>query len=276
MPKLSIIIPTFNSAGTIQRCLHSVREQTFTDYEIVIQDGGSSDRTLEFISEFRRENPGVMIDLKQEPDNGVYDAINKAIRRARGEWLHFLGSDDELYAPDVLNKMLGIPDASDSDALYGNIQCIGRMGSVPDGTIYDGPFNLIKLLNENICHQAIFYKAVFVAEVGNYNQKYVIQADWDFNLRCWARGRFRYVDMVVVKFYSGGITSQGKRDECFRMDMAANVVQYFGFSIFSPTVNGPTFHWLGGIAKMQRAKGSVYYVAGRVLRLALRLLGANK
>ena len=77
MPKLSIIIPTFNSAGTMQQCLRSIASQTFTDYEVVIQDGGSSDQTVELIHEFQRNNPGISIELEQEPDKGIYDAMNK-------------------------------------------------------------------------------------------------------------------------------------------------------------------------------------------------------
>ena len=228
MPKLSIIIPTLNSAGTIQSCLRSIGNQTFKDYEIVIQDGGSSDCTVELIQELQRETPGIKVDIKQEPDNGIYDAMNKGVRRATGEWLYFLGSDDELYDQYVLGKMLGSHQADGSDVLYGNVQWIGGVGSIADGAIYDGPFDLSKLLTKNICHQAILYKAAFVGEIGSYNTQYVVRADWDFNLRCWAKGRFKYVDVVVAKFYMGGFSNQGRPDLQFQSDMATNLVRYFG------------------------------------------------
>jgi glycosyltransferase involved in cell wall biosynthesis len=228
MPKLSIIIPTFNSATTIQRCLLSIRLQTFTDYEIVIQDGASSDRTVDLIREFTKENPKVKLELKQEPDKGAYDAMNKGMCRANGKWLYFLGSDDELYDQDVLGKMLGSDPPADTDVLYGNVKMIGRVNAVADGTIYDGPFDLAKLLRKNICHQAIFYRASLLREVGSYNTKYAVLADWDLNMRCWAKGRFRYRHVTVARFYSGGISSQYRPDTQFYADVKANEFRYFG------------------------------------------------
>jgi glycosyltransferase involved in cell wall biosynthesis len=228
MPKLSIIIPTFKSAGTIQRCLDSIRVQIFTDYEIVVQDGGSSDRTTELIEQFRRENPGIKLELEQGRDKGVYDAMNKAMRRASGEWLFFLGSDDEFYNENVLDKVLCIPEAADCDVLYGNAQIVGIAGWAEDGAIYDGPFDLSKLLTKNICHQALFYRAAFAREIGDYNQEYVVCADWDFNMRCWAKGQFKYVDVLVAKFHGGGNSSNARPDPHFEADLTTNIIQYFG------------------------------------------------
>lgn len=228
MPKLSIIIPTFKSAGTIERSLHSIGVQTFTNYEIVVQDGGSSDRTTELIEEFRRENPGIKLELEQERDKGVYDAMNKAMRRASGEWLFFLGSDDELYNKNVLDNVLNSPEAADCDVLYGNAQIVGNAGWAEDGAIYGGPFDLGKLLTKNICHQAMFYRAAFAREVGDYNQEYVVCGDWDFNMRCWAKGRFNYVDVIVARFHAGGNSTNFRPDPDFEADVAANIIKYFG------------------------------------------------
>jgi glycosyltransferase involved in cell wall biosynthesis len=237
MPKLSIIIPTYNSARTIQRCLSSIRIQTLTDFEIVVQDGGSSDRTVQLIQEFVRENRGITLGLRQEPDMGVYDAMNKAIRRANGEWLYFLGSDDELYDQNVLSKMLGSGKTADTDVLYGNVLIIGRASWAVDGAIYDGHFDLRKLLTKNICHQAIFYKAAFFRRVGEFNPKYVVCADWDFNMRCWAMGLFTYVDLVVAKFHAGGHSTKGRSDPHFGADAAENLIRYFNFSPSDPLMS---------------------------------------
>ena len=241
MPKLSIIIPTFNSAATIQRCLHSIRMQTFNDYEIVIQDGGSSDGTVELIQEFLRENLGGNLKLAQEPDHGPYDAMNKAVRRAGGEWLYFLGSDDELYDQNILGTVLLSREAADFNVVYGNVQVVGNAGWAADGAIYDGPFDLRKLLDVNICHQAIFYRAVFVAEVGAYNPNYIILADWDFNMRCWAKGQFSYIEVIVAKFHGGGISTQARPDPKFEADVTQNVMQYFNLSPTDPLINSRSF-----------------------------------
>jgi GT2 family glycosyltransferase len=229
MPKLSIIIPTYNSAATMERCLNSIRVQTFTDYEILIQEDGSSDRTVELIKEFQRQNPEIDLKLNLEEHAGAYGEMNNGIRRATGEWLHFLGSDDELYNQDSLSKSLGSPEAAGCDVLYGNVQIIGNAGWAADGAIYDGSFNAQKLAAKNICHQAMFYRAALVAGVGFYNVNYVICADWDFNMRCWAQGaRFKYVDVIVAKFHAGGMSTQNRPDPQFEADFAGNIGRYLG------------------------------------------------
>lgn len=227
MPMLSIIIPTFNSVATIERCLRSIAVQTFTDYEIIVQDGSPNDDTARAIERFQEAHQNIAIRLHREPDSGIYDAMNKARAKARGEWLYFLGSDDEFYNDNVLSRVLGCRDAANTDVLYGNVQMDGTGDPNADGAIYDGPFDLSKLLTKNICHQAIFYRAAFAARVGRYNPKYVVLADWDFNMRCWAKGRFSYVDMIVARFHFGGDSTQGKVDARFRADVTANIVRYF-------------------------------------------------
>ena len=88
--KLSIIIPTFNSANTLRRALDSIIGQTLNDLEVLIMDGVSTDQTLDIAKTYNDNR----IRIFSEPDNGVYDAMNKGIDKASGEWLYFLGSDD--------------------------------------------------------------------------------------------------------------------------------------------------------------------------------------
>ena len=93
MPRLSIIIPTFNSAKTLSRCLDSVISQSFTDWEVLMMDGVSNDDTIKIASSYQDSR----IQIYSEPDKGIYDAMNKGIDKAQGEWLYFLGSDDWLF-----------------------------------------------------------------------------------------------------------------------------------------------------------------------------------
>ena len=272
MPKLSIIIPTFNASNSIERCLQSIINQSFTDYEVVIQDGGSFDKTIEVISDVQRVNGGIEIKLHQERDRGVYDAMNKAIHRASGEWLYFLGSDDELYEPNVLSRVMGSQDAVLADVLYGNVKVIGNARWAMDGAVYDGRFDLKKGLTTNICHQAMFYRREFVRTIGNYNISYVICADWDFNMRCWSKTTFRYIDVIVAKFYAGGMSTQDRIDEHFSADVAANVVQYFNLSISDPLINTPAFVGYGDIVRMQHPGKLSGLTLGRVLRTLVRRL----
>jgi hypothetical protein len=167
--------------------------------------------------------------------------MNKGTQRATGEWLLFLGSDDELHDQDALAKSIGSQHTTDCDVLYGNALVIGKVSWAADGTIYDGPFDLKKLLDRNICHQAIFYKAELLKQVGGYQQKYVVVADWDLNMRCWARGRFKYVDAIVANFHGGGNSSNHRPDPEFARDVTRNVIRYFNLSPNDPLINTSDF-----------------------------------
>lgn len=103
MPKLSVTLPTFNASGYIERCLHSIRIQSFRDYEVVLEDGASSGDTVRTGGSFRNANPEMDERAFGEKDNSEYEAMNKGSQRPTGEWHYFLGSDDELHDENVLS-----------------------------------------------------------------------------------------------------------------------------------------------------------------------------
>lgn len=275
MPKLSIIIPTFNSTPTINRCLQSIAAQTFTDYEVVVQDGSPNDDTARAIQKFQESHPDFPIRFHRERDNGVYDAMNRAVAKARGDWLYFLGSDDELYDRNVLTDALATKNTAACDVIYGNVRMIRNSGETHSESLYDGRFDLKKLFRKNICHQAIFYRTEFLRQIGPYNTDYKFLADWDMNFRCWAKTKFRYIDTVVAKFHLGGLSNGGTIDERFYADVADNVLRYFRFSLLNPLVNCPGFVGDGGIRKMQFSKGKLFGLSGRVMRGVLRNVWSN-
>jgi glycosyltransferase involved in cell wall biosynthesis len=279
MTLLSIIIPTFNAAESIERSLESIAGQTFTDYEVVVQDGSSNDETSRTVQRFLEAHPDFSLRLYRERDRGVYDAMNKAVARANGEWLYFLGSGDQLHDERVLAATMSTKNTADCNVIYGNAEIIGDCTWAKSGTIYDGPFDLPMLVNKNICHQAIFYNADFARNVGEYNVDYVVCGDWDFNLRCWARTKFKYIDITVAKFIAGGISSTQPEDRKFYRDFVANLLHYFHFSPLSPVLNAPGFHALSDVVAIQRSRGKMYSLCGRTVRCFLKLrmkLGAGR
>jgi len=271
MPLLSIIIPTFNSADSIERSLESIAAQTFTDYEVIVQDGSPNGDTARAIGKFLAVYPDCPIRFYRENDRGVYDAMNKAMVKASGEWLYFLGSDDQLYDDCVLTNVMSSQNTADCNVIYGNAEIVGDCAWARSRTIYDGPFDLQMLLSRNICHQAIFYRADFARKVGEYNANYVVCGDWDFNMRCWARTKFKYIDVTVAKFIAGGLSSGISRDRQFYRDFVANILRYFHLSPLSPLVNAPGFNWLSDVILIQRSRGELYSLCGRVVRRILRL-----
>lgn len=223
----SIIIPTFNSGATLKTCLESVLSQNFGDFEVVIEDGLSKDNTLEVAAAFGDNR----IKVFSEADKGVYDAMNKAVSRASGQWLFFLGSDDVFYNAEVLQAIKQQLDRTSAALVYGDVEIIGNSSWAKDGQIYMGEVSSATLFTNNICHQAIFYSKKIFQGNNRYNLKYSICADYDFNLLCASRYKMEYVPVVVVFFKSGGL-STAQNDAAFAQEKWPNIVRYFGRKLF--------------------------------------------
>jgi glycosyltransferase involved in cell wall biosynthesis len=231
VPFFSIIIPTFNSASTLAQTLNSVLLQSFADLEILICDGKSGDRTLDIILEYQVKDN--RINYISEPDKGIYDAMNKGISKAKGKWLLFLGSDDQLYDGNVLKSAFDFLNNTVADLVYGNVQLQGDASWAQDGIIYDGEFSKAKLFEKNICHQAIFYSAGIFNKVGTFNINYNICADWDFNLRSFAFCKVQYIDLVIAKFIGGG-QSTSAHDKLFTpRERVFNIKKYYNLSFYN-------------------------------------------
>lgn len=205
--KLSVIIPTYNSQETIKNCIESLIYQTYTDYEVLIMDGESQDNTLEIIRSFNDDR----IIISSKKDKGVYDAMNKGIVCSKGEWLYFLGSDDKLYDENVFENIFKEVRISNPDIIYGDAYF------VTNKCFYAGEFSRERLVNErNICHQSIFYKKKLFERLGYYNLEFFINADWDFNIRCFSTPDFKikYIALPIV-YYNDltGLSSNGRQTD---------------------------------------------------------------
>jgi glycosyltransferase involved in cell wall biosynthesis len=197
LPLVSIIIASYNCCTTIETALQSVILQNYSNMQLIVIDGGSSDGTYDIILRYK-ENIDYHVS---EPDCGVYDAFNKAIDRVDGEWLYFLGADDEIVDRDVLSTCMKA--RSNSKMIYGNV--IYRDSRKK----YDGKFTSYKLCHKNICQQAIFYHRDLFARIGKFNTCYKILADWDFNMRCFAMNGVNpvYVEFDVAIYSEAGLSS---------------------------------------------------------------------
>ena len=206
----SIIIPTCNASSTINTAVASVINQSFINFEIVIIDAVSSDDTLQILNKYADNR----IKIICEKDKGVYDAMNKAVEIAEGEYLYFLGSDDFLYDNNVLQNIFNFSKVNHSDVLYGSVIFSSNR------SIYAGEFTLERLLfTQNICHQAIFYNKECFKKLGNYNLKYYLLADWDFNIRCFMHPSFKinFIDTIIAVYNdSTGLSKDnGEADKIF-------------------------------------------------------------
>jgi glycosyltransferase involved in cell wall biosynthesis len=226
--KFSIIVPTFDSGLSLSNCLTSIVNQTFTDYEVIIIDNNSKDNTLEIISDFSSKHNNIR--WISESDRGIYDAMNKGIKIAKGSWLYFMGSDDRFYNNSVLSQISDSIKLTPNKILYGNVLIDGDAGWAKNGQIYDGEFTLLKLIDRNISHQAIFYhKSVFKRQ-GGFNRKYEICADWDLNLRLWSSYTFYFSDLIIAVF-KGGNSSSITPNNYTESEKWKNIARYFKASV---------------------------------------------
>jgi glycosyltransferase involved in cell wall biosynthesis len=200
-PLISVIIPAFNASACIREALYSLLQQQFTLFEVLVVDGASKDNTVEIVKEFAaRDN---RVRFISEKDAGIYDAMNKGVRLAAGEWLYFLGADDVLHNVQVLKSVAPVLQETNALFVYGNV----LMGHQQHW--YDGEFSYEKLLRKNISHQAIFYNRKVFPLVGEYNLQYKSHADWAFNINCFNHGvATRYVNLLIAHFSVGGASSQ--------------------------------------------------------------------
>ena len=263
MPFFSIIIPTYNSAATLQSGLDSILLQEFVDYEILIIDGGSGDNTIGIVKSLHETCP--MLRYISEPDAGIYDAMNKGIDIASGDWLYFMGSDDQFYCKTVLDKITVAAETAQHHVLYGDVLINGDTSWAKDGDRYDGSFDIKKLFRKNICHQSIFYRRDFVkGEIGYFNLDYKLCADWDFNLRCASKTELVYLNQIIARFNGGGESTQNYMDENFSRDFLKNVMAYFHVDAFDPMINDPQFPYYHEVLALQKDRNYLRYFTGKL------------
>jgi len=226
-PTFSIITPTLNASATIGDVLQSVSVQSYKRIEHIIVDGGSTDATSEIVSRYSARLRHVR--FLQGKDKGLYDALNKGILASLGDYLLFLGSDDVFHDQEVLSDLVNKRVFSSNKVIYGNVLVAGDTGWAKDGDLYDGLFSKEKLIRKNICHQAIFYPRKIFSRLGFYNIQYVINADWDMNLRCWADESFSYVDRIITTFNAGGCSTNAV-DKAFKNDYLKQIKLYFNLT----------------------------------------------
>ena len=191
MTKISVVTVCYNAQDTIEKTIKSVVEQDDTDFEYLIQDGVSSDRTTDIVAKYQKQYE---IKLVSEKDQGLYDAMNKAVKRSTGEYILFLNSGDVFCDRQVLSRMAA---SLEGDIVMGNVIRLTTDGEVKEG--YAGRHTVFKLLlsGRMPCHQVIFAKRKLLLEMA-FDLSYSICADFDFMVRCVKSGcSMKYVDLDV-------------------------------------------------------------------------------
>lgn len=191
--KLSIITVNLNNCNGLQKTIDSVISQTFKDFEWIVIDGGSTDGSKELIEQYSNH----FAYWVSEPDKGIYNAMNKGIRVAQGEYLQFLNSGDWLWEHDTLQKMFAIPPIE--EIIYGD--CIEADGT---HSIFPHIINTLFLYKWSINHQSTLIKSCLLKETG-YDENYQIASDWKFFLNSiiFNSVSYRKIDIIVTGVQEG-------------------------------------------------------------------------
>lgn len=207
MPRLSVITVVFNNVRDIERTMLSVLNQTYTNIEYIIIDGGSNDGTLELIDKYKDRITKVV----SEKDNGIYDAMNKGLTLATGEYVLFMNSGDEIYASDTVEKVFD--SAPDADIYYGETEMFDEKWRSLGQRRHKSPeklsFTSFKY-GMSVSHQAIYIRRSLTSP---YSSEYKLSADIDWILNVLKKAKkIVNADCYVAKYMVGGMSKKKHRE----------------------------------------------------------------
>ncbi len=202
-PRLSIVISTLNASRTLARCLDSVAAQSFRDFELIMIDGGSSDDTSEIAA---RYGPLVTY-FNSEPDSGIYDAWNKALRLVCGEWICFLGADDRFTTPDALTRFSSMATYPEVTLVTARVDMTGTTGDVLRSS---GQAWKLATMKKYMCvaHPGAWHHRSLFDTYGTFASAYRLAGDYEFLLRSAASIRAVFVPESLVTMQLGGISNR--------------------------------------------------------------------
>lgn len=206
--KISVITASFNCAETIGDTLASVAAQRHTLVEHVVVDGGSRDGTLDVLNRHRQQL-AVMIS---EPDRGIYDALNKGIVYSSGDVIGFLHADDMFAGPDVLNWVAEAFTDPAVDAVYGDLQYVGRDDTSRVMRYWRSSPYASGMLARGWMppHPTLYVRRYLYERLGGFNTGFRVAADYEFILRLFTQPGLRtiYIPRVMVKMRVGGVSNR--------------------------------------------------------------------
>lgn len=197
-PLISVVTVVFNAVATIEKTILSVINQTYPNIEYVIIDGGSVDGTINIIRKYEEK----ISYWVSEPDKGIYDAMNKGIKKARGEWLIMMNSGDYFAGNDVLQKVFSNDISADKTFLYSDIYVFAPNGKQV----------ILSLSWEKgvLIHQAVVYRRSLHNEYGFYHvTKQLIVSDYLFFISIPQEQIMKLENVVIAVFEGGGVSSHG-------------------------------------------------------------------
>jgi glycosyltransferase involved in cell wall biosynthesis len=223
--KISVITVNLNNSAGLQRTVHSVLAQDFSDFEHLVIDGGSTDGSRELLE----KNTDPRLSWISEPDKGIYDAMNKGINKATGEYLLFLNSGDRLFRKSTLKKISKYLSAG-TDIVYGNMK-ISNNGVITNGFMPD-QIDAAQMVRDTLWHPVSFIRKDLFMKYGLYDTSYRITGDYEFFFRVIiGKGvSTRHVGQYISVFELNGLSSDLRNVNVIRDEKERVQKSYFSES----------------------------------------------
>ena len=205
--KITVITVCLNAEKTIKDTISSIIEQDYEDIEYIVVDGKSTDGTLSVFEKYKK-NINVLIS---EKDSGIYDAMNKGVKLATGEFVYFLNSDDRFYDKSVLSDIAKIASTNpNTDYFYGGVVCKNLFGGKSMNIFLKKISRFSFKCGQNIKHQSIFVRRKLFNNFGQFNTEYKVSADYEWQCRLIAAGcHGLFVNRLIAYYNQEGYSSKG-------------------------------------------------------------------
>lgn len=202
--KITVVTVCYNAVKELEKTMLSVLNQTYPNIEYVVIDGASNDGTVDVIKKYADR----LSYWVSEPDKGIYDAMNKGIQHATGEWINFLNAGDEYSFSTILETMSTYIE-EDARILRGNILRVYPKAKVKSVGVTKQNPGLIDMFNNTFHHQACLIQTSLFHEIGLYSTEYKLVSDWKFFFDCVVLNKVKtkYVDLTVALFDMTGASS---------------------------------------------------------------------
>ncbi len=221
--QFSIIIPTMNAGNKLHITLSSLAMQTYRNFECLIIDNLSTDSTKELITQYISQLPHLAFYSDQ--DNGIYDAMNKGISLAEGEYILFLGAGDQLHSSDVLEQVNLALTTQNPDILYGDILFLPNHPIIQPDKLSNHFFKSGKM----ICHQSIFAHKKTLTEYP-FRQQFPYGADRDWLIYTFrSQKKILHIPLIIADYDTTGLTSLAANRKKVWMESGKILKHYYGF-----------------------------------------------
>jgi glycosyltransferase involved in cell wall biosynthesis len=262
-PIITIIIAVYNGIKTLRQCIDSVSNQTYPNTQLIIIDGGSNDGTVDLLN----ENQNKISYWSSEPDKGIYNAWNKGLKQAKGDWICFLGADDYFWDDYVLEGMVGTLCrlSDDFNVAYGEVMLLTE----DDQTLYKigKPWHHVKHLfpkSMSIPHPGLMHRNSLFIKHGHFDESFRIAGDYEFLLRELKDRDAVFIPILIAGIRQGGVSCNSGNTLSLLKEVRNAQIMH-GFYI-------PSFLWLLAFLRIIIRK-SLWFMIGEIRARKLLDLG---